>query len=73
MIIHMSYFEMQECGISMVDELNLNEVSKMSSTVTKLLLNNRTNQKLLIKSYQFFLFFFCKLVNFVFKIFFLLI
>ena len=58
MIIHMSYFEMQECGISMVDELNLNEVSKMSSTVTKLLLNNRTNQKLLIKSYQFFLFFF---------------
>ena len=72
MIIHMSYFEMQECGISMVDELNLNEVSKMSSTVTKLLLNNRTNQKLLIKSYQFF-FFFCKLVNFVFKIFFLLI
>lgn len=73
MIIHMSYFEMQECGISMVDELNLNEVSKMSSTVTKLLLNNRTNQKLLIKSYQFFFFFFCKLVNFVFKIFFLLI
>ena len=58
MIIHMSYFEMQECGISMVDELNLNEVSKMSSTVTKLLLNNITNQKLLIKIYQFFFFFF---------------